>query len=51
MTTIFISGNDIKLLRKEVNHELIALSQWFTINKLSMNFEFTNLHIQNHAEI
>ena len=32
-TTIFRSGNDIKLLNKEVNHELIALSQWFSINK------------------
>ena len=32
-TTILRSGNDIKLLNKEVNHELIALSQWFSINK------------------
>ena len=31
-TTIFRAGNDIKLLNKEVNHELIALSQWFSIN-------------------
>ena len=28
-TTIFRSGNDIKLLSKELNHELIAISQWF----------------------
>ena len=32
-TTIFRFGNDNKLLNKEVNHELIALSQWFSINK------------------
>ena len=40
-TTILRSGNDIKLLNKEVNHELIALSQWFSINKLSINLEKT----------
>ena len=36
-TTIFRAGNDIRLLNKEVNQELIALSQWFSINKLSIN--------------
>ena len=40
-TTIFRSGNDIKLLSKEVNHELIALIQWFSINKLSIDLEKT----------
>ena len=40
-TTILRSGNDIKLLHKEVNHELIALSKWFSINKLSINLEKT----------
>ena len=40
-TNIFRSGNDIKLLSKEVNHELIALSQWFSINKLLINVEKT----------
>ena len=40
-TTIFRSGNDIKLLSKEVDHELIALSQWFSINKLLINLEKT----------
>ena len=38
-TTIFRSGNDIKSLSKEVNHELIAISQWFSMNKLSINLE------------
>ena len=36
-TTFLRSGNDIKLLNKEANHELIALRQWFSINKLSIN--------------
>ena len=36
-TTIFRAGNDIKLLNKEVNQELIALSQWFSINKFREN--------------
>ena len=40
-TTILRAGNDIKLINKEVNHELIALSQWFSINKLSINLEKT----------
>ena len=31
----------IKLLSKQVNHELIALSQWFFTNKLSINLEKT----------
>ena len=35
------SDNDIKSLSKEVNHELIAISQWFSINKLSNNIEKT----------
>ena len=37
-TTIFRSGYDIILLSKEVSHELVALSQWFYINKLAINF-------------
>ena len=36
-TTIFRSGYDIKLLSKEVSHELIALSKWFSIIKLLIN--------------
>ena len=40
-TTIFRSGNDIKVIGKEVNHELIAPSQWFSINKLMINLEKT----------
>ena len=40
-TTILRSGNDIKLINKDVNHELIALSQWFSINKLFINLKKT----------
>ena len=40
-TTIIGACNDINLLNKEVNHELIALSQWLSIKKLSINLEKT----------
>ena len=38
-TAIFRSGYDIKVLSKEDSHELIGPSQWFSINKLSINLE------------
>ena len=37
--TIFRSDFDIKLLSKKVSHEVNALSQWFSINKLLINLE------------
>ena len=56
-TTIFTSGNDIKSLSKEVNHELIAICQLFSINKSSINLEktqcmlFTNIKLFRNITI
>ena len=39
------SGYDIELLNKEISHEFIALSQWFSINKLLINFWGSSMHV------
>ena len=50
-TTIFRSGNDIKSLSKEVNRELIAISQWFSINKLLINLEKTQCTLFTNSKL
>ena len=49
-TTISRAGNDIKLLNKEVNHELIELSQWFSINKSSINLQKTQCMLLKNSK-
>lgn len=41
-TNIFISDKDISHLSNRVNTELIKLSHWFKLNKLSLNIKKTN---------
>ncbi len=41
-TNLFFSGEDIDKLNYDVNKELIALSLWFKLNKLSLNIKKTN---------
>lgn len=41
-TSAFISGYELKLLTETINDELIILSKWLKVNKLSTNLKKTN---------
>lgn len=41
-TNLFISGNDIDEITKDLNHELVEISSWLKINKLSLNIKKTH---------
>ena len=46
-TNLFFTGPDIMKLYKTINIELLKISYWFTINKLSLNITKTNYNIFN----
>ena len=41
-TNLFATGHDLELLCNEINNELCILSEWFKINRLSLNVKKTN---------
>ena len=41
-TNLFFSNTDLNLLYKMINDELSVISNWFKINKLSLNIKKTN---------
>ena len=41
-SNLFISHSNINTLLEMVNHELISVSSWFRVNKLSLNINKTN---------
>ena len=47
-TTIFWSGRDLTELSKHMSKELVKLSIWFAINKLSLNVSKTNFMVFNN---
>ena len=44
-TTIYTTGHDMQTLFNNMNEDLIQLSDWFKINKLSLNIGTTNYMI------
>jgi hypothetical protein len=46
-TNLFFTGTDIMKLYETINIELLKISHWFTINKLSLNITKTNYIIFN----
>ena len=50
-TTIFWSGSDLNELSRHMSNELVKLSIWFAINKLSLNVAKTNFMVfSNHTK-
>ena len=41
-TNLFISGSDIKTMESNINNELIEISLWLKVNKLSLNIKKTH---------
>ena len=41
---IFFSDTNLDELIKQINAEIIKLSNWFKVNKLSLNVKKTKLH-------
>ena len=41
-TNLFASGPDLKIVCKVINDELVKISAWFRVNKLSLNISKTN---------
>ena len=54
-TNIFISGDDLSVLCKQISEELDKLNVWFHVNKLSLNVAKTNHMVlgrnRNHEDI
>ena len=44
-TTLYLAGPNLKVLSKQVNHDLEGLSNWFKANKLTLNIKKTNYMI------
>ena len=44
-TNIMFSNNDLKVLETKLNNELNVISDWFKLNKLSLNIKKTNFMI------
>ena len=44
-TNLFISGNNVEYLCKQINNELAKINLWFKLNKLSLNISKTNFMI------
>ena len=42
-TTLMSYGKDIELLARQVNEDLVVVSDWFQINKLTLNIKKTHL--------
>ena len=41
-TNIFIQGKDISQIQNDMNEEMIKISAWLKINKLSLNIDKTH---------
>ena len=50
-TNIFCSNENFEVLQDTLNRELAKLCVWFSINKLCLNLEKTNLNVTEHAKI
>jgi hypothetical protein len=46
-TNVFYSGGSVKDVNKTINSELVKMSTWFKVNKLSLNVTKTNFMFKN----
>ena len=47
-TTVFMSGNDIETLCRDISFELDKVSRWLKVNRLSLNIEKTQFMLLTH---
>lgn len=50
-TTLFVSGEDLGVLRGTVNEELVRIDNWLIANKLSLNVNKTTFMVFSHSHI
>ena len=50
-TTIFRSGSDLNVLRREINEELANVYKWLQANRLSLNVSKTKCMLFTHERV
>ena len=50
-TTVFMSGGDLAMLCRDVNSELVKVTEWLRSNRLSLNVDKTTFMLLTHNKI
>ena len=50
-TTVFLSGGDLAMLCRDVNSELVKVTEWLRSNRLSLNVDKTTFMLLTHNKI
>ena len=50
-TTVFMSGDDLAMLCRDVNSELVRVTEWLRSNRLSLNVDKTTFMLLTHNKI